>query len=346
MRVTILKPGVFTEFGISAPVGTTIEVGGDYGKSLVASLQASDTDGVLSAPQNTPFDSSPASVGYQASVSGGGLPTLVPYATTIPLDAIKYMAATAVSGPVVFTAGATKTPGASCQLTLVADGTNVPTFSGFFLWGGSSPYNKTAGAVNELTFFVVGTRAYYTIMQATPVEISSAAAQWVRFLTLANMTETVSAGGGWDYATTSTANQVAKGPNLSLAADGYVEATLQTAGTTTSWILGLDANPSAVNLYTGLDYAIYPANTGFYKAFVGGTNVVTPTGSATIANTVGDKMRLTRTGSSISMDIIRGGSTINLHTVTGVAAGVLSPVATGINLSGVKAGPVAIVGGA
>lgn len=67
MRVTVVAPNVYTEFGISAPIGSTITVGDDYGASLVWSLKAIDTDGVLSEPGNRPFDQVPP----QSPVSGG-----------------------------------------------------------------------------------------------------------------------------------------------------------------------------------------------------------------------------------------------------------------------------------
>lgn len=272
------------------------------------------------------------------------MPTLVPYATTIPLDANCYMPQTQVSGATVLTAGATKTPGGQCTLTLVSNGVNTPTFSGFAKWGGSSAWDNTNGAVNELTFFVLGTRAYYSIGQANPLE-TSFSTQFVRFASLTNMAESGDASVGYSYTTTSAASQAAKTPSLSMAADGYLEATVQTAGASAAWLIGLDANAAAVTSYSAVDYAIYPRSTGFYQAFVAGANA-THTGSATVAVTVGDKMRLTRSGTTISFDIIRAGAPINIHVVTGVGAGTLSPVVTGVNLSGVVQGPIAINGGA
>lgn len=73
MRVTVVAPNVYTEFGISAPIGSTITVGDDYGASLVWSLKAIDTDGVLSEPGNHPFDQVPP----QSPVSGGGIPPTI-----------------------------------------------------------------------------------------------------------------------------------------------------------------------------------------------------------------------------------------------------------------------------
>lgn len=59
MRVTITKPNVFSSYGILMPVGSIQTVENAYGASLVAALQATDTDGVLLAPQNKPYDSAP-----------------------------------------------------------------------------------------------------------------------------------------------------------------------------------------------------------------------------------------------------------------------------------------------
>lgn len=59
MRITALKSGVTTEYGIPVPVSTTAVVGDGYGKSLVLSLMAADTDEVLPPTPNTPFLSFP-----------------------------------------------------------------------------------------------------------------------------------------------------------------------------------------------------------------------------------------------------------------------------------------------
>ena len=59
MRVTITATGVTTEWGVATTVGQIITVPDDYGLSLVRSLKATDTDGVLSAPARRPFDTVP-----------------------------------------------------------------------------------------------------------------------------------------------------------------------------------------------------------------------------------------------------------------------------------------------
>lgn len=53
MRITALKPGVTTEYGVSVPVSTVVTVGDEYGKSLVLSGLCADTDSVLPNPVTT-----------------------------------------------------------------------------------------------------------------------------------------------------------------------------------------------------------------------------------------------------------------------------------------------------
>jgi lysophospholipase L1-like esterase len=60
MRVTITKPNVFNSYGILMPVGSIQTVDNIFGPSLVYSLQATDTDGVLPFAQNPTFSAQPA----------------------------------------------------------------------------------------------------------------------------------------------------------------------------------------------------------------------------------------------------------------------------------------------
>jgi len=67
MRITPTAPNVYSEFGILLPIGVPATVGDEYGKTLVLSLRAADTDGVLPGVANPPFLQAPIS---QAPVSG------------------------------------------------------------------------------------------------------------------------------------------------------------------------------------------------------------------------------------------------------------------------------------
>lgn len=56
MRVTITKANVFSPFGVPFAINSIQTVTDDYGRSLILSQQATDTDGVLSLPGPAPFD--------------------------------------------------------------------------------------------------------------------------------------------------------------------------------------------------------------------------------------------------------------------------------------------------
>lgn len=56
MRVTITKANVFSAFGVPFAINSIQTVTDDYGRSLILSQQATDTDGVLSLPGPAPFD--------------------------------------------------------------------------------------------------------------------------------------------------------------------------------------------------------------------------------------------------------------------------------------------------
>jgi hypothetical protein len=59
MRVTISKPGVYSPYGIAWPVGSVQIADEGYGRSLISSLRATDTDGALTAPPAKPFATTP-----------------------------------------------------------------------------------------------------------------------------------------------------------------------------------------------------------------------------------------------------------------------------------------------
>ncbi len=178
MRVTILKPGVFTEFGISAPVGTTIEVGNDYGKSLVASMQASETDGALSAQQNAPFDQSPVSGGGGGGSGGGGggsggsaLPTSVSWSTTWDTAAYQDMGSYTVTGALALVSSDTGSVRGGCtQAVLVANGSNVPTLDGTAAT--SYGYVNTNGARNLVQLFRAGDAKFWSCGAYTGAALS------------------------------------------------------------------------------------------------------------------------------------------------------------------------------
>ncbi len=143
MRVTVVAPNVYTEFGISAPIGSTITVGDDYGASLVWSLKAIDTDGVLSEPGNRPFDQVPP----QFPVSGGGYgrPRILVYGNSIASQSSNYITTTLTTAAADIKAGATSLLVSSAQT--LADGAKIAVSSYY----GDPEFLVVAGAVSAST---------------------------------------------------------------------------------------------------------------------------------------------------------------------------------------------------
>ena len=115
--------------------------------------------------------------GYVASVNN--LATAIPFNTVIVFDRIMgQMPSQTVSSVLTFTVDAgAKTAGSSATVTLVADGTNAPVFTGFVEAIGSSGYININGVANNVTFYWDGVTAFYSIWQAkyiTPTLNSSA----------------------------------------------------------------------------------------------------------------------------------------------------------------------------
>jgi lysophospholipase L1-like esterase len=85
MRVTITKAaGVYSQYGILMPQGSINTVGDDFGKSLISSLQATDTDGVLTVAPNRPYMNSPP------QLPGTYLYASLPAASAYPVNTQAY----------------------------------------------------------------------------------------------------------------------------------------------------------------------------------------------------------------------------------------------------------------
>lgn len=92
----------------------------------------------------------------------------IPFATAIPLTraGAAYMADKTVNGALTFTAAAGAVRGALVYLRMTADGANLPNFSAFKEWGGSSGYDNRNGIVNQVQFFYDGADLFYSASQA------------------------------------------------------------------------------------------------------------------------------------------------------------------------------------
>src|SRR5688572_9988800 len=67
IRVTITQPGVTNAYGLPLAVGTTYTVEEDFGRSLIAGLKATDTDGYMAIGGNNPYSVGVASRTMTAS---------------------------------------------------------------------------------------------------------------------------------------------------------------------------------------------------------------------------------------------------------------------------------------
>lgn len=94
------------------------------------------------------------------------IPQDVPFSTSIPLTGNLFMPQQSVSGSLAFSAAAGPVKGARTYLRIVANGTNIPTFTGFKEWGGSAGYDNRAGIVNQIEFFYDGNDYWYYVNQA------------------------------------------------------------------------------------------------------------------------------------------------------------------------------------
>lgn len=112
------------------------------------------------------------SIGAGVSIVGSG-GSNIDFTTVVPFSRSGSMGTYFVSGPVEFTpSSAGAVAGASVFARVVADGTNVPTFSGIEEWGTSFGFdNSQAGVLNRVDFWYDGVSYYYAISQPLIAEI-------------------------------------------------------------------------------------------------------------------------------------------------------------------------------
>ena len=93
------------------------------------------------------------------------LPAATAYAAAIPFTGNLYMPQTTVTGAITFTVAASPVRGAATYLRLVANGTNVPAFTGFNEHIGSAGYDNGNGILNAIWFWYDGVEAWYSVAQ-------------------------------------------------------------------------------------------------------------------------------------------------------------------------------------
>ncbi|WP_295640193.1 SwmB domain-containing protein [Novosphingobium sp.] len=104
--------------------------------------------------------------GPQGPAGSANLPIAIAFASTVPFTQNAQMPRQQVRNAVSFsanTAGAVL--GATVETSLVADGINPPSFTGFKEWGGSAGYLNTAGTVNYLQMRFDGLDYTYSVVQ-------------------------------------------------------------------------------------------------------------------------------------------------------------------------------------
>lgn len=117
----------------------------------------------------------------------------IAFATAIPLTVAgtQYMPQQSVASVLAFTAASSPVKGASVYVRLVADGTNVPTFTGMKEWGGSLGYDNRNGIANQLQFFYDGIDTFYSFSQAVGAVAVDVTAPTASSSQVANATPTV-----------------------------------------------------------------------------------------------------------------------------------------------------------
>jgi hypothetical protein len=173
-------------------------------------------------------------------------PGIISFTTAIPFNsALSYMSQRTVNSVLAFTVNSTgAVEGGSCTVDLLADGTNVPTFTGFREWDGSSGYVNTLNVRNCVTFFARGGIYYYSINQQSGAAADQVAATAV---TLSGPTS----------GTVSVASS-----NFTVGANGTITGTVVVTPAATG---GGTFTPSSVSISSGSPTATFsytPASTG------------------------------------------------------------------------------------
>jgi hypothetical protein len=114
------------------------------------------------------------------AITQGDLRKVDPRTPTDPTQYVLYLMAAfalpvqkTVSGPLTFSVAAGAIAGSSIHLRVVADGTNVPVFSGMTESAFSMGYVSTASALNAITFSYDGYDYWYSIVQQTAYAATS-----------------------------------------------------------------------------------------------------------------------------------------------------------------------------
>ena len=173
--------------GPQGPAGTTGPAGatgaaGPQGQQGVAGTAGTAGTAGATGPQGPQGPAGPT--------GGANLPVAITFSGTVPFTQNAVMPRQQVRNAVAFAPNASgAVMGATVETSLVADGTNAPSFSGFKEWGGSAGYLNTAGTVNYVQFRFDGLDYTYSVVQvinpvAAPVLTGTAANSGQNTITL------------------------------------------------------------------------------------------------------------------------------------------------------------------
>ena len=244
------------------------------------------------------------------------------YSAAVPLTSYALnMGTKTVTGAIAFTTAAGATLGASTSVRLIADGVNIPTFTGMFKMGGSLDYLNNDGAVNLVQFYFDGVATWYSITNGaalgtfTPIAVGVSAS--------ANVTDE----GGGVYAGTSGAassnGRVLLLGSLTVGNRGWLEAEFP-AGGDASWSLGFDVNANVSTVLSTCDACLQVTTAGLMQTAANGAPA--STGQSLVAGD-GVKARLYMAPSGVvtaekSSD---GGATWTVVTTIATLTGTVYP---------------------
>ena len=146
--------------GPQGPAGTT----GPAGATGAAGAQG--PQGVAGTAGTVGTVGPQGAQGPAGPTGGANLPVAITFSGTVPFTQNAVMPRQQVRGAVAFAPNAAgAVPGATVETSLVADGTNAPSFSGFKEWGGSAGFLNAAGTVNYVQFRFDGLDYTYSVVQ-------------------------------------------------------------------------------------------------------------------------------------------------------------------------------------
>lgn len=236
-------------------------------------------------------------------MGAGGAVSETSFSTSIGFAGDYTMPQQFIDGPLTFTVNSTgAVAGKMTFLRLVADGANIPTFSGFYKMVGSADYLNVNGQVNLVSMFYDGLTAWYSITNAVGLTASPPAAPdggvSAVFLSLTNLTNE---GGGIYAATAGGTNQTAQGRiapvQLAANASGWIEVS-KGAGGDGAAVLTLDAAASGSQSYVDGDF-IAQVNTAGGLLYGSNTGTLTAVPTYVLPDSLNSKIRLFRDGTTV-----------------------------------------------